>query len=440
MKSAPIDTHHKALSLNLDTKIYGTIAEIGAGQEVSRWFFHVGGAAGTIAKTISAYDMVVSDELYGKGTRYVSRDRVQSMIAHEFEALLAHVAPSRDKDTRFFAFADSVSARNYAGTNECHGWLGIRCQMSPGSDPTDILLHVNMNDPTNQLQQEALGVLGVNLIYGAFQYCSSIKEFVLGLMDGITPGRLEIDTIYCSGPVFGELLPLELGALLIEHSLAPAVMFDKKANLCPPTEVFYKRPLVLVRAAFDRRMSELHSDLLRAGLAQLGRERTPDCKEPLAFLELSIGGSSTEIESSAKITDRVAEALRYGDRLLLTRFRENYLLTTYLRRYAAKTPIRFALGSSTLVLLFHDRYYADVPGQVLEGLGRLFAQNVRAFVLPMKKEAFESHVAAAIGIRPSDQTGPDGMVSLSTLKFEPPFDHLFRYLCSIEALEPLQPV
>lgn len=438
MTNAGPDTHQKALSLNLDPKIYGTIAEIGAGQEVSRWFFHVGGAAGTVAKTISAYDMVVSDELYGKGTRYVSRDRVASMLEHEFKSLVERLSTSRAEDTRFFVFADSVSARNYAGTNECHGWLGLRCQLTPDGEPNDILLHVNMNDATNQLQQEAIGILGVNLIHGAYHRSGSCKELLTSLAEGLAPGRVEIDTLYCSGPELGWMGSKEIGRLLVEYALSPAVLFDSKGTLTPPTEAFYKRPLLLVRSAFDRAPSALHAELMKAGLAQLEREKTPDCKAPLAFCELSLQMGPEE-EAEGQMDLRIADALRFTDMLLLTRFRESYKLTNYLRRYASKTPIRFALGASTLYLLFQERYYHDVPGNILEGLGRLFAQNVRAFVMPMPREAFDAHVRAAFGSSADSVSGDEKMVGLASMKFEPPREHLFRYLCSIEALQQLDP-
>src|ERR1700733_1383243 len=163
-----LDTHHKALTLNLDAAAFGSFAEIGAGQEVARWFFIVGAASGTVAKSISAYDKGVSDDLYGAGTRYVSRQRLDAMLDREWTQLLNQLAKARGSQTRFFSFVDTVSARNYAGTNEPHGWLGLRFQQQPGGQPNDILLHINLRDSSNALEQEAVGILGVNLIYAAF--------------------------------------------------------------------------------------------------------------------------------------------------------------------------------------------------------------------------------------------------------------------------------
>jgi hypothetical protein len=175
--SEKLDTHHKALILNLDPFTFGSFAEIGAGQEVARWFLIVGGASGTVAKTISAYDKEVSDDLYGSGSRYVSMQRLEVMLENEWAQLLTQLEKTRGSQTRFFSFVDTVSARNYAGTNDPHGWIGLRFQLQLGGPPNDILLHINMRDPSNVLQQEAIGVLGVNLIYAAFYQLATKESF-----------------------------------------------------------------------------------------------------------------------------------------------------------------------------------------------------------------------------------------------------------------------
>ena len=146
VKEAAIDTHSKALKINLDPRWYGTFAEIGAGQEVVRWFFRVGGAAGTIAKSMSAYDMKVSDAIYGHADRYVSRDRLQAMLDREFDLDVERLGQQRGEDTSFFAFADTVVARSYRGSNECHGWMGIKFQSRASDQPSQIVMHVRMLD------------------------------------------------------------------------------------------------------------------------------------------------------------------------------------------------------------------------------------------------------------------------------------------------------
>src|SRR5215472_144829 len=191
--SEKIGTHQKALSLNLDPTIFGSFAEIGAGQEVARWFLRVGGASGTVAKTISAYDKEISDDLYGAGTRYVSRPRLEAMLDSEWKQLLAQLGPTRGPHTRFFSFVDTIAARNYSGTNECHGWIGLRFMQQPNGPPNDVILHVNLQDPTNSQQQETAGILGVNLIYAAVHHLNSIPEFLSSIFEDLGLDQLEID-------------------------------------------------------------------------------------------------------------------------------------------------------------------------------------------------------------------------------------------------------
>src|SRR6516165_943005 len=194
-------THQKALEINLDPTQYGTFAEIGAGQEVARWFFRVGGAAGTIAKSISAYDMTVSDAIYGAAGRYVSRQRMETMLDYEYRLMTERLAPGRGETTRFFVFADTVAAKSYTRKDNWHGWMGIRFQTQPGSEPSQILLHVSLMDREATLQQEATGILGVNLIHGAL-YQAEPVALVQSLLDNLSTERIEIDLIEFSGPAF----------------------------------------------------------------------------------------------------------------------------------------------------------------------------------------------------------------------------------------------
>src|SRR5271170_2032354 len=187
------DLHAKALAINLEASTYGTFAEIGAGQEVARWFLSVGAASGTVAQAISAYGKIVSDDTYGAGTRYVSKERLLTMLDHEYQLLLARLAKDRGNHTRFFVFADTIATRNYQGTNEQHGWVGIRFQADPGGQPNDILLHINLGDPTAALQQQAIGTLGVNLIYAAYHQRASSEVFLTGLFEDLSAQRIEID-------------------------------------------------------------------------------------------------------------------------------------------------------------------------------------------------------------------------------------------------------
>jgi hypothetical protein len=221
-----LTTNRKALSINLDAQRYGTFAEIGAGQEVARYFFQAGGAAGTIAKTISAYDMTFSDEIYGKAPRYVSRERLDEMLRHEYQLLLQRLGEIRGATTGFFVFADTVSARNFKGTNECHGWMGVRFQRNPLEEPSDIVIHVRMQDKENVLQQQALGVVGVNLCYGAFFLHENPDRLVESLSDNIEVERIEVDMAMVRGPAFEATDNRLLSLHLLQSGLTNAVMFS----------------------------------------------------------------------------------------------------------------------------------------------------------------------------------------------------------------------
>ncbi len=202
MSERPLDTHQKALQINLDKTKYGTFAEIGAGQEVARWFFRVGAAAGTIAKSMSAYDMIVSDAIYGPTDRYVSRRRLTAMLDHEYPLLVERLNQKRGQTTKFFAFANTVTARSFKQRDESHGWMGIRFQTQPQSAPSDIWIHIRMLDRENIQQQESLGIMGVNLIYSAFYLHRNPEVLIGSLMDGLTSERIEVDMIRFSGPAF----------------------------------------------------------------------------------------------------------------------------------------------------------------------------------------------------------------------------------------------
>ena len=245
-----LDTHHKALTLNLDPSTFGSFAEIGAGQEVARWFLLVGGASGTVAKTISAYDKEVSDDLYGSGSRYVSKQRLEAMLDNEWTQLLAQLSKTRGQQTRFFCFVDTVSARNFAGTNDAHGWIGLRFQLQPGGPPNDVLLHIDMRDPSNVLQQQAIGILGVNLIYAAFYEVQTQESFLEGLAQDVVAERIEIDCMDLRGPAFESWDRRALQVHLVRAGLAEAVFFSSNGANAPPTEAMYRKAVVLAPGYF----------------------------------------------------------------------------------------------------------------------------------------------------------------------------------------------
>src|SRR3954467_8103823 len=235
MPDPKMDTNHKAEQINVDAKRYGTFAEIGAGQETARWFFRAGGAAGTIAKTISAYDMAVSDAVYGKSQRYVSMGRLQAMLDHEYQLNLERLDDHRGDDNAFFAFADTVVARSYQGGNECHGWMGVKFQAHPRDEASQIVVHIRMLDAEASLQQEALGIIGVNLLYGAFFLHHEPEKLMDSLLDQLTTGRIEIDMIDFKGIEFRYVDNRIMAMKLVQLGLSGAAMFGPDGSVIQPS-------------------------------------------------------------------------------------------------------------------------------------------------------------------------------------------------------------
>jgi hypothetical protein len=428
------DTYQKALSLNLDAKIFGSFAEIGAGQEVSRWFLRVGGASGTVAKTISAYDKEVSDQLYGIGTRYVSKARLEAMLNNEWEQLLRQLHASRGADTKFFSFVDTVSARNYAGTNDCHGWIGLRFQRDPGGTPDDVILHVNLRDPSNVLQQEVVGITGVNLIYAAYHDLESAEKFLASVFEQLGLDRIEIDCLEMRGPAFESWNLQEIHALLVAGGFAEAVVFPAANQLVPTNELLYKRVLVLAPGRFNT-VSQLHANLIQDTLAQLPKEELTASKGGLGLFCLSITEANAQGQAALlkEILGHVdaLRALGYG--VMVFRAQELYRMSAYVNRYT-NSRIHFAIGLTVLMPVLEDQY-KQLSGTLLEGIARLFTQNVRLIVYPMPAEEVHTRVQKA------RLTGwrwrvSNGMVSAEDLHPPEPLDFLLQYLLSSQLILP----
>src|SRR5271154_2563081 len=266
-----LTTNQKALKINLDPLFYGTFAEIGAGQEVARWFFKVGGAAGTISKSMSAYDMAVSDAIYGRCKRYVSRERLQGMLDHEHKLNLERLQSARRDSTSFFAFANTVAARNYLGTNECHGWMGVKFQAHPRDNDSQIIIHVRMLDRENDLQQDALGIVGVNLLYGAFFLHHRPEALVESLVDNLTTQRIEIDMIEFSGIEFRYVDNRVMSLKLVQLGLSGAAMFGPSGEVLQPSEVLRKRPILVERGSF-RPVTRVNIDMIDSARQRFAAE------------------------------------------------------------------------------------------------------------------------------------------------------------------------
>jgi hypothetical protein len=404
METQILSTHDKALQVNLDPLRYGSFAEIGAGQEVVRWFFRVGGAAGTIAKSISAYDMQVSDAIYGKAARYVCRERLEQMINKEYQLNDERLSEARGHDTAFFAFANTVSARNYHGTNECHGWLGIRFQTEPHAAPSEIIIHVRMLDNENALQQEALGIIGVNLVYGAFFHSNNPDMLVKSLLDNLSTDRIEVDMVDFSGDAFMHVDNRVISLRLVQLGLSGAAMFSADGTVLQPSEHLRKKNVLVERGRF-RPVTHVNLDMLESARKQFEAEDESTSDETIAIMEITMHnlrteGDAIDLEDFISRAD-VLEAT--GHTVMISDYPEYHRLATYLSRYTNRR-IGLTMGAYSLVDLFDEKYYTSLAGGILEGFGRLFKNNVKLYIYPFKDPATQQiHKVDDLSVEQSQQ-------------------------------------
>ena len=381
-----LDTHRKALKINLDKRRYGTFAEIGAGQEVVRWFFRVGGGAGTIAKSISAYDMTVSDAIYGKTARYVCRERLESMLDYEFRLNVDRLRESRGDTTSFFAFADTVAARNYQGTNECHGWMGVKFQAHPRDEASQIVIHIRMLDVEAALQQEALGIVGVNLLYGAFFLHHEPELLMESLLHNLSTKRIEIDMIQFSGIEFRHVDARLMSLQLVHLGLSDAAMFAADGTVLQPSEVLRKKAILVERGSF-RPVCNVNMDMLRSARETFCR--APDVVEGEVVELMEITMNSLMTSGEIDYRDFLARAdvmTACGKTVLISNYFQYYRLAAYLSRYT-KGKIAITLGIASLVELFDEKYYTELEGGILESFGRLFKNDLQLLVYPLQDQA-----------------------------------------------------
>jgi len=382
MEPLPTGPAQKALALNLDKSKYGTLAEIGAGQEVARWFFLVGGAAGTVAKSVSAYDMAVSDAIYGPAQRYVSRQRLLSMLEHEFAQLLERLGPSKGGTTAFFAFADTVATRSYSRHEDGRGWVGVRFQTRPREAPSDVIVHDNLKDTTATRQQEALGVLGVNLIHGAYHRHAEPAALIGALMDELSRERVDVDMIKLSGPAFDGVDNRLMSLQLVEQGLTDAAMFTAAGDVVQPSDVFYKKPVLVERGSF-RPVTKLTLDLLAGAREQFVEEPAVKGQEPVVLMEMTLRNlTSGATVDHADFLARADILGTLGHDVLISCFDRYYQLADYLAAYTDRM-IGIALGLPSLTALADERYYTDLGGGMLESVGRVFKRSVRVYAYPL---------------------------------------------------------
>lgn len=402
-------TNRKALTINLDETRYGTFAEIGAGQEVVRYFFQAGGASGTIAKTISAYDMVFSDAIYGKAPRYVSQERLTTMLDHEYQLLKERLDEARGSRTSFFVFADTVATRNFKGDNDAHGWLGIRFQIHAQEPTNDIILHVRMWDKDAVQQQEALGIFGVNFIYGAFFHRTSPETFIRSLVDNLSTDRIEVDMLKFTGPAFAQVDNRLLSLLLVQTGLTNAVMFGADGDVLQPSEVLHRKAILVERGSF-RPVTRVNVDMLNAATALFLQEPAVKGKSVMVLTEITMNNllASGKLDA-VDFLARVDLLGSIGCTVIISNYSEFFRLTTYFRRYT-KEMIGVALGVNNLVEIFNEKYYENLPGGILESFGRMFRQSVKLYVYPMRGAAYERYLAATMSATSASAAAPQATV------------------------------
>lgn len=402
-KCPEVSAADKALQLNLDDSVYGTFAEIGAGQEVANWFFRASASAGTVAKSISAYDMTISDTVYGKCQRYVSQDRLISMLDYEYELLEERLAEERGERSKFFSFCNTVRARGYQDTGECHGWMGIRFQSKPQGPSGTIVMHVRLLDQKNVDQMEALGVLGLNLIWAAYHHSKILPNFVSSLVDSLAPGRVEIDMLkFLGGPfsmVDNRLCALEL----VTQGLTPATVFLPDGEVVQAAEAFYKTPLLMLRGSFLP-VTKLHLEMLAQSAKMLppeGAEQTGNVRPVREVCEVSLSNLLRDGEVDlVSFIDRVDALQALGKVVMISNCPEFHRVASVLRIYTNQ-PIGMVLSIGLLNELFKERWSENLAGGILESFGRLFKTGLTLLVYPWKNRA-NGELVTAENFRPPE--------------------------------------
>lgn len=375
-----LTTKEKALQLNLDTQIYGTVAEIGGGQEVAAYFFKAGAASGTIAKTMSAYDMTFSDAIYGKCDRYVSKEKLLRMLDREY-SLLDQRLTHRAKRTTFFAFANTVEVINYNRSNVGHGWMGLRFQRHSNSAPNECIIHVSLKDRDAEWQQQVLGIIGVNLIHSCYTY-NTPEEIIDSLVDNVRQDRFEIDMFSISGPDFHSVDNRLMTLKLVKNGLTKVAMFGPDKNVILPSDIIHRKNAIVLRGRF-RPVTHVNVDMMITGMRafkkELGQAKDIVPVVEITLKDLTLAGELDEQD----YLDRVDLLCSLGQNVMISNYQEHYKLAGYLSQFIKDKTLGIILGLNNLTQIFDESYYKNLDGGILESFARLFGSNVKLFVYPI---------------------------------------------------------
>ena len=384
MKELILSAKQKALKINLDPTIYGSMVEIGAGQEVARNFFRAGSASGTIAKTMSAYDKDFSDAIYGKEEhgRYVCKSRLLNMLSHEYGLLEERLNKTDFPERKYFAFADTVSTINYQKTTKGHGWVGVRFQREVNSKPNDIILHVNLHDQDSKLQQATIGVLGTNLLHACF-YSSEPKEILKNLYDNLSPANIDIDMVNFYGPDFDDIDNRLLSLTLVKEGMTNSVIFTPDGLNHQPYDILYKKNILTLRGSF-RPVTKVNIDMLENGLEKFKSD--PKVKEDNIQLlfEITLSNLKSEGEVDEQdFLDRVDILCSLGYTVMISNFRKYYKVIEYLSQFSS-SRMGLIIGVDNLIEMFEEKYYRNLNGGILEAFGIIFTRDVKIYLYPFK--------------------------------------------------------
>jgi hypothetical protein len=411
MERMILTSAQKALKINLNENIYGTFAEIGAGQEVVRHFFRSGGASGTVAKTMSAYDKDFSDAIYGteKDGRYVTEPRLRKMLNHEYKLIKERLQRDQHPDKCFFTYANTVATINFTRKFKGHGWMGLRFQLAPGREPNDVIFHVRMKEEEASLQQETIGVMGVNLVYGAFHIRNNPEELLKSLYDNIAKYKVEIDMVHFEGPDFAGVDNRLMSLKLLKHGMTEAVIFGPEGNNILPAALLYKKNVLAMRGSF-RPVTKVNIDMLKKGIDYFINERKVDREKMVVLFEITLNNLKAEGSIDEQdFLDRAEILCSLGQTVLISNYQQYYKLVEYFTRYTAER-LGLIMGVTNLRDLFDDRYYRDLKGGILEAFGILYSTDLKLYIYPYK---------------PADK---EEILTSNKLKIHPRLKPLFDYL------------
>lgn len=387
MERIILSTAQKALKVNLNENIYGTFAEIGAGQEVVRHFFRVGGASGTVAKTMSAYDKDFSDAIYGREAdgRYVTEPRLRKMLEHEYGLIKARLSREKFPNKCYFAFANTVATINFTRKFKGHGWMGLRFQLDPEQEPNDVIFHIRMKEEEAYLQQETIGTMGVNLIYGCFHIRNNAVELLKSLYDNIAKYKVEIDMIHFEGPEFEDVDNRLMSLQLLKHGMTEAVIFGPEGNNILPAALLYKKNILAMRGSF-RPVTKVNIDMLKKGIQYFLNERRVTREKMVVLFEITLNNLKAEGEIDEQdFLDRAEILCSLGQTVLISNYQQYYKLIEYFTRYSEER-MGLIMGVTNLKDLFDEKYYRDLKGGILEAFGILYSTDMKIYIYPSQPE------------------------------------------------------